>query len=112
MKKVIKIDNAGLFEEDVILQDDEELPVDCIEIPCADGFYRPKWDGLAWVEGDSETPIPVEQRIKILKLYLAETDYTVIKIAEGAATVEEYAEVITQRQAWRAEINQLENSVD
>ncbi len=42
-----------------------------------------------------------------LKKRLADTDYCVIKIAEGAATVEEYADVIAQRAAWRARINEL-----
>lgn len=50
-------------------------------------------------------------RIRELKGKLAETDYTVIKIAEGVATAAEYASVITQRQEWRAEINQLENPI-
>lgn len=48
-------------------------------------------------------------RITTLKAQLSATDYAVIKIAEGAATAEEYADVIAQRQAWRAEINQLED---
>ena len=56
--------------------------------------------------------IPEEERrakrIAQLKKQLFDTDYAVIKIAEGAATAEEYAEVIAQRQEWRAEINQLE----
>ena len=43
-----------------------------------------------------------------LKHKLAETDYCIIKIAEGVATVEEYAEVIAQRATWRARINELE----
>lgn len=51
-------------------------------------------------------------RIYELKKLLAETDYVVIKIAEGVTTAEEYAGIITQRQEWREEINQLENSVD
>lgn len=50
--------------------------------------------------------------ISKLKVKLSQTDYAVIKIAEGAAAVEEYADIITQRQAWREEINQLENNVD
>lgn len=49
-----------------------------------------------------------ESRISELKRQLADTDYAVIKIAEGAATAEEYADVIALRQAWRAEINELE----
>ena len=46
-------------------------------------------------------------RINELKQQLIETDYIVIKIAEGAATKEEYADIIAQRQQWRAEIGKL-----
>lgn len=48
------------------------------------------------------------QRIAELKKQLADTDYIAVKIAEGAATKEEYANVIAQRQAWRDEINELQ----
>ena len=48
------------------------------------------------------------ERIAELKQLLADTDYAVIKIAEGAATPEEYTDVIANRQAWREEINELE----
>jgi hypothetical protein len=48
-----------------------------------------------------------EQKIITLKRQLAETDYIAAKIAEGSATVKEYAEQIAQRQAWRQEINRL-----
>lgn len=53
------------------------------------------------------------KNIKIveLKQKLADTDYVIIKIAEGSATVEEYATVINQRKQWREEINKLENEV-
>lgn len=72
---------------------------------------------FAWADEDYETiqryvVIPEEvrraERIAQLKKQLFDTDYAVIKISEGAATPDEYAEVIAQRQAWRAEINQLE----
>ena len=43
------------------------------------------------------------------KLRLAETDYTVIKIAEGAATYEQYAEIIAERRTLRQRIAQLED---
>ena len=49
-----------------------------------------------------------EQRIAELKGNLFNTDYVVLKIAEGAATLDEYSEVIQQRAAWRKEINELE----
>lgn len=46
--------------------------------------------------------------IETLKARLKETDYAIIKIAEGAATADEYADVILQRRIWRNEINALE----
>ena len=51
-----------------------------------------------------------QQKIYELKTKLADTDYVAIKIAEGSATASEYADVIAQRKAWRAEINELEKS--
>ena len=49
-------------------------------------------------------------RIAELKRNLANSDYAVIKIAEGEATSEQYAEVLANRKAWRAEINNLEGA--
>lgn len=49
------------------------------------------------------------QRIAELKSKLSATDYCIIKIAEGAATAEEYASIIADREGWRAEINELES---
>lgn len=42
---------------------------------------------------------------------LKETDYVAAKIAEGAATKEEYAAVLSRRRAWRGEINEAEAGV-
>lgn len=56
--------------------------------------------------------IPVQEQINILKQELQNTDYVVIKIAEGAATEEEYADVIKQRQEWRKQINEYEKSLN
>lgn len=75
---------------------------------------------FAWAEEDYETiqryvALPEKQlaaeRVAQLKELLRNTDYTVIKIAEGAAAAEDYAQVIAQRQAWRDEINELEDQV-
>ena len=52
-----------------------------------------------------------EEQIARLKAYLAATDYVVIKIAEGVASSEVYADIITQRRDWREEINKLEGAV-
>ena len=46
-----------------------------------------------------------------LKKKLADTDYIACKIAEGAATLEEYAEIRAQREAWRTQINELMGEV-
>ena len=49
-----------------------------------------------------------QNEIERLKQQLAETDYNIIKIAEGATTIEEKAEIIKQRAEWRQRINELE----
>lgn len=43
---------------------------------------------------------------------LRETDYVAAKIAEGAATREEYAEVLAKRQQARADINNAQAELD
>jgi len=57
-------------------------------------------------------PIPEEilriRRIDFLKKCLNDTDYMAIKHADGALTDEEYEVMRLQRQAWRDEINELE----
>lgn len=84
-----------------------------------DDICRYKWTGTEAVER-SEEELETERaqqeqvayparRVAELKQLLADSDYAVIKIAEGAATMEEYSYLITQRQAWREEINSLEN---
>ena len=51
-----------------------------------------------------------ENRLEIadLKHKLTATDYIAAKIAEGAATREGYADKLSERAAWRARINELE----
>lgn len=72
------------------------------------------WNGTWYLAGYApEKPqetICMEE-ISELKSKLAASDYAVIKIAEGAATPEEYADLISQRQQWRARINELEASL-
>jgi hypothetical protein len=72
-------------------------------------------DDLSWQVTAKPQKTPEEkaeeakqQRISELKGLLSSTDYVVIKIAEGEATTEEYAEVLANRKAWREEINQLQ----
>ena len=53
--------------------------------------------------------VTAAQEIADLKAKLSATDYIAAKIAEGAATQEEYAEKLAERAAWRARINELES---
>ena len=61
-----------------------------------------------------EEPLPpteselAEQEIRELKQYLVETDYIAVKLAEGVATKEEYAEELQKRAEARERINKLE----
>lgn len=78
-------------------------------------FVDGKWEYELIPEPEPELEPTEEEKkqmtIAELKGNLASTDWCVIKIAEGAATKEEYADVIIQRQSWRAEINELEKQV-
>jgi hypothetical protein len=53
----------------------------------------------------------IKREIAELKAYLSETDYVAIKIAEGEATADEYAEVLAKRKEARARINELEGEL-
>ncbi|WP_277030574.1 hypothetical protein [Turicimonas muris] len=71
------------------------------------------WEKLGVIYTEEPDPEPPQRvlalrEVRELKAKLSETDYAVIKIAEGAANTEEYSEVITQRESWRARINELE----
>lgn len=50
-------------------------------------------------------------KISILKRKLQQTDYLAIKHSEGLLTEEEYAPIKAKRQAWRDEINALEEEL-
>ena len=54
MYKVIKVDSEGLYVEDVLLENLENLEANLIAEPCAEGFHLPKWNGAEWVEGRTE----------------------------------------------------------
>ena len=54
MKFVRIIDKNGMFVEDAFV---EKLTSNTIETPCQDGFYKPKWNGVEWVEGMAQEEI-------------------------------------------------------
>ena len=76
-----------------------------VEYVLYNGEYKPK----AEVEAEAKKE-ETEARIAELKQLLSDTDYIVIKLAEDAASREEYAEELAQRAEWRKEINELEEA--
>lgn len=53
----------------------------------------------------------IERRIDELKRNLFDTDYNILKVVEGAATLSEMSEVVAKRASWRKEINDLEKEL-
>lgn len=94
---------TGYLREETIIRPDAAPIDDVTKFAWADQDYETILRYVAVPEAERRA-----ERISQLKRQLSDTDYAVIKIAEGAATPDEYAEVIAQRQEWRAEINQLE----
>lgn len=54
----------------------------------------------------------IRSEIAALEQKLKNTDYIAAKIAEGAATKEEYEEQLAERQEWRNKINELQEQLD
>ena len=86
------------------------------DIPIVDemGSYNFKLvDGKPELRTDEEKAPQINRynavmRIAILKSQLDATDYIAAKLAEGVATKEEYADKLAEREAWRAEINEIQ----
>lgn len=76
------------------------------DLPEGASLERPEMTAEEKAKADAKT------EIQTLKTQLAETDYVAAKIAEGVSTKEDYAEVLANRQAWRARINELQALLD
>lgn len=80
----------------------------------ADGLYNYKLVGGVPALRSDDEKAPERARVSAaieisdLKEKLAETDYISAKIAEGAATREEYMDKLAERASWRTKINELE----
>lgn len=80
----------------------------------ADGLYNYKLVGGVPALRSDDEKAPERARVSAaieisdLKEKLAETDYISAKIAEGAATREEYMDKLAERASWRVKINELE----
>ena len=53
----------------------------------------------------------IESQIADFKRKLSDTDYNILKIVEGAATIKDLAGVILSRKEWRQKINELEDKL-
>lgn len=82
-----------------------------VDVPAVEA--RDAWDEyediMRYIPFDEQTL--KKARIAELKQLLSDTDYVVLKIVEGATTLDKVADTIAQRSAWRAEINKLESEV-
>jgi len=126
---IITAVNSSAFLPDVIIKADKWTEIDeggGDRFHHAQGNYLP--EGLMderglynykLVEGapvprtdeDKQTEVDklnAAAEIAKLKAQLAATDYIAAKLAEGAATKEEYAEELAHRAYWRSRINELE----
>lgn len=54
----------------------------------------------------------IQNEIKRLKIFLFQTDYVVIKIAEGEEATPEALEIISERKQARIRINELEEQLE
>ena len=54
----------------------------------------------------------IETEIRTMKQLLLQTDYVALKCAEDATMKVEYADVLVQRNTWRARINELEEMME
>lgn len=121
--------NSSAFLPDVIIEADKWIEIDegtgdkyhhaqgnYLNMPLRDnlGLYNYKLVDNKPVERTEEDKQPeidkinAQTEIAHLKSKLADTDYIAAKIAEGAASKNDYAEEIAQRASWRARINELE----
>ena len=112
MEKYAKVINKQTKEVQIGVGCSDEYYIEiCMEIMEVEQAYNGRWyvKGFAPAEPEPTEEDIKQARINELKQMLFATDYVVIKIAEGSAIKEEYADVIAQRQAWRNEIRELSN---
>lgn len=134
-KVYVRTDSGGIITDinsSAFISGDGWTEVDCGE---GDRFHHAQWNylerGLTGDDGiynyklvdsipvlrsdDEKAPerarVSAAIEISDLKEKLAETDYISAKIAEGAATREEYMDKLAERASWRAKINELEEAM-
>ena len=61
-----------------------------------------------WVDDNTIEYVDYRSEIDSCKHRLAETDYVIIKIAEGVSTRDDYEDILNERARLRQQINELE----
>ena len=119
MKHFIGTDETGRI---LVSTDDEQYADEnMFEFDLPDDFDFGKQDDYRVVDGElvhDPRPTPADVQVAELKQKLASTDYVAIKVYETMVTGESlpeedatrYADIISQRQQWRQQINELEEN--
>ena len=68
MRIVARVDGQGFFVADVLLEDDEPTPPDCVETRPPNGMYAPRWTGTAWEDARPLSPIEVLEQAQQEKI--------------------------------------------
>jgi len=63
--KLSRVNENGMFIEDVIVNEKPNNMENLIEIPCPEGFYHPKWNGTEWTEGLTQAEIDAIKNVII-----------------------------------------------
>lgn len=120
MKNYIKVQDEKIIGA-VGIDDAEEMPNGYIAVDDKYEEFLMSGRPLLYKNGEiaidiateleTEKISKIDDEINLLKGSLSATDYVIIKIAEGVAKKEEYAEVLKNRTAWRDRINELEEAL-
>lgn len=86
MRKVHRKDKDGFYLEDVIIQNDDKLPFDCVDTPLPSGIYLPaRFVNGTWVSTLTEEEIVEKSKItsrpseiEILKKQQADLIFTLM----------------------------------
>lgn len=99
MKKILRINTDGFYIEDVIISSTEEIPPDCVEVHCPEGFHKPKWDGKKWTEGYTDEEIKqiqeeAEANRKLTPYEKLEKENLELKLALAELSEEKDSEIL------------------
>lgn len=85
MHFVHKIDDTGLFVEDLFWSDEDgPIPEDCISTHVPQGFIRARWDGAQWVEGGTPPAPRIPESVSARQARLALEDAGLLTAIETA----------------------------